>query len=207
MPKPELYARPAPVDMAGAWELDHARSDNIQEQLRVIARQLQREAERRARAAERGQAVSGGALPSGRDVFALAEMAELITAPTLLDVVQTDTQIRLKRDNSFALICNTDVPPPSVSVTPFGSEQCGWDGHQLFFDIALPDNLLIRHRITRPSLTDVLVIRTAVYSPTVRDPFVVRKVFTRYQPERAGYRCTQTLSRGKVCTTEAPEPR
>lgn len=203
VPEAAGFAPARPVALSGAWEIDHARSDNIQQQFNAIARQLQREAERRAKAAERGQSISPIPTTSGRDLYALAEMAELITAPTLLDVVQTDSEIRLKRENSFALICRTDQPPPVVSVSPFGEERCGWDGHQLFFDIDLPDGLTIRHRVSRPVLADFLVIETAVYSPVVREPFVVRKVYNRYDPSKAGYRCTQTLSKGIVCTTES----
>jgi len=101
-------------------------------------------------------------------------------------------------------VCMIEQSAPVVTETPFGTEQCGWDGHQLFFDIALPDGLHIRHRITRSALADFLVIQTAVYSPSVKQPFIVNKVYNRYNPNNAGYRCTQTLSRGTVCTTEAP---
>ena len=204
-PSPVRYAPAKPVDMTGDWEVDYARSDNVQRQLNSLFRQLQQEIDRRNRAAERGQTYSGPALSSGRDLIALAEMAEIITAPELLEVVQTDNEIRLKRENSFALICVVDRPAPIVTQTPFGTEQCGWDGHQLFFDIALPDGLQIRHRITRSSLADSLVMQTAVYSPTVSQPFTVSRVYNRYNPDKAGYRCTQTLTRGTVCTTEASE--
>ncbi len=77
----------------------------------------------------------------------------------------------------------------------------GWPS--VVFDISLPDGLSIRHRISRSALADFLVVQTAVYSPVVREPFTVRKVFNRYDPAKAGYRCTQTLSKGLVCTTEA----
>lgn len=204
-PSSVRYAPAKPVDMTGDWEVDYARSDNVQRQLNSLFRQLQQEIDRRNRAAERGQTYSGPALSSGRDLIALAEMAEIITAPELLEVVQTDNEIRLKRENSFALICVVDRPAPIVTQTPFGTEQCGWDGHQLFFDIALPDGLQIRHRITRSSLADSLVMQTAVYSPTVSQPFTVSRVYNRYNPDKAGYRCTQTLTRGTVCTTEASE--
>lgn len=202
-PEATVARAPArPVDLSGNWELDYARSDNIQQQLSAIARQLQREAERRARAAERGSAYAGPAPTSGRDLMALAEMADLITAPSLLEVIQTEREVRLKRENSFALICALDTPQASELQTPFGIERCGWDGSRLWFDIWLPDGLNIRHRITRSALGDSLVIQTAVYSPTVREPFTVNRVFTRFNPDKAGYRCTQTLSRGRVCTTE-----
>jgi hypothetical protein len=190
--------------MTGNWEVDYARSDNIQRRFNTIIRQLQQEAERRARAAERGQTYSGTPMSSGRELLALAEMAEIITAPELLEVIQTDNTVRVKRENSFALICVTDRPPPTVTQTPFGEERCGWDGHQLFFDITLPDGLSIRHRMTRSALADSLVLQTAVYSPSVREPFIVNRVYSRFDPAKAGYRCTQTLSKGTVCTTEKP---
>lgn len=203
-PAPARYAPAKPVDMTGDWEVDYARSDNIQQQLNMIIRQLQQEAERRAKAAERGGSYPSGAMASGRDVLALAEMAELITAPQLLNVIQTENEVRIKRENSFALTCVVDRPAPVVTQTPFGVEQCGWDGHQLFFDIDLPDGLTIRHRITRSALADSLIVQTAVYSPTVKQPFVVNRVYSRFDPNKAGYRCTQTLSKGTVCTTEKP---
>ncbi len=205
-PAAARYAPAKPIDMTGNWEVDYARSDNIQRRFNTIIRQLQQEADRRARAAERGQSYSGGSMASGRDLLALAEMAEIITAPELLEVIQTDNTVRIKRENSFALICVTDRPPPTVTETPFGIEQCGWDGHQLFFDISLPDGLSIRHRVTRSALADSLVLQTAVYSPVVREPFIVNRVYSRFDPSKAGYRCTQTLTKGTVCTTEQPEP-
>ena len=54
-PKPARYAPADPIDMTGNWEVDYSRSDNIQRRFNTIIRQLQQEAERRARAAERGQ--------------------------------------------------------------------------------------------------------------------------------------------------------
>lgn len=199
------YAPSKPLDLTGNWEVDHARSDNVQRQLNTLVRQWQREAERRARAAERGQTVAGSNLGSGRELMALAEISDLITAPELLEVVQTSSEVRIKRENSFALICQTDQPPPVITRTPFGVEECGWDGHQLFFNISLPDGLVIRHRITRSALADSLVIQTAVYSPEVAQPFTVNRVFSRFNPNDAGFRCVQTLTKGRVCTTEQPE--
>ena len=46
-PKPARYAPAKPVDMTGNWEVDYARSDNIQRSFNTIIRQLQQEAERR----------------------------------------------------------------------------------------------------------------------------------------------------------------
>ena len=32
------------------------------------------------------------------------------------------------------------------------------------------------------------------------------KIFSRYDPTERGYRCTETLTRGRVCTTEQATP-
>ena len=80
-PKPARYAPAKPVDMTGNWEVDYARSDNIQRSFNTIIRQLQQEAERRARAAERGQTYSGGPMASGRDLLCL-----LYTSPSPRDL-------------------------------------------------------------------------------------------------------------------------
>ena len=198
------FAAARPVNFSGNWEVDYGRSDNVQNQFNSLARQLQRDAERRARAAERGSSYNGGVQGSGRSILALAEMAELITATQLLDVEQNEQEVRVKRDQSFALVCDLTQAPPVVTETPFGRESCGWDGHQLYFHISLPDGLDVRHRLTRSSLGDWLGVQTAVYSTSVSQPFVVNTVYGRYDPNAGGYRCTETLSKGRVCTTEQP---
>lgn len=198
------FAPARPVNFAGHWEVDYSRSDNVQDQLNSIARQLQQDAERRARAAERGAAYNGRIQGSGKSILALAEMAELITATQLLKVEQNEQEVRIKRDQSFALVCDLTQAPPVVTETPFGRESCGWDGHQLYFHISLPDGLDVRHRLTRSNLGDWLGVQTAVYSVAVSQPFVVNKVYGRYDPNSGGYRCTDTLSKGRVCTTEQP---
>ncbi len=198
------FAPARPVNFSGHWEVDYSRSDNVQNQLNSLARQLQRDAERRARAAERGSSYNGSIQGSGKSILALAEMAELITATQLLDVEQNQQEVRIKRDRSFALVCDLTQAPPVVTETPFGRESCGWDGHQMYFHISLPDGLDVRHRLTRSNLGDWLSMQTAVYSTSVSQPFVVNTVYGRYDPTTAGYRCTETLSKGRVCTTEQP---
>jgi hypothetical protein len=203
-PEALVFAPSKPQDFSGHWEVDYSRSDSIQTQLNGVVRQIQRDIIERARTAERGQMiVSAGAESNrGRDIIALAEMAELITAPELLEILQSDREVRIRREGSFALVCDLTQPPPVMTTTPLGEEVCGWDGHQLFFQVRLPEGLLIEHRLTRSGTAERLVIQTAVHSPEVSQPFVLNKVFSRYDPDSAGFHCRQTLSRGKVCTTE-----
>lgn len=191
-----------PVNMAGHWEIDFARSDNLQDQLSSIARRVQREAARRARLAEEGRGFAGSPLPDQRDLITLARLAEIITEPVLLEVIQSDSRIRVKRDKSFALVCEYDGSGLGVTVDTLGIQRCGWDGDQLYFAIELEEGLDVTHRLSRAKETDTLLMVTSVETTATRFPMVVSQYFTPYDPDALGYRCERTLTRGKVCSTQ-----
>ena len=191
-----------PVNMAGHWEIDFARSDNLQDQLSSIARRVQREATRRARLAEEGRGFAGSPLPDQRDLITLARLAEIIIEPVLLEVIQSDSRIRVKRDKSFALVCEYDGSGLGVTVDTLGIQRCGWDGDQLYFAIELEEGLDVTHRLSRAKETDTLLMVTSVETTATRFPMVVSQYFTPYDPDALGYRCERTLTRGKVCSTQ-----
>ena len=191
-----------PVNMAGHWEIDFARSDNLQGQLSSIARRVQQEATRRARLAEEGRGFAGSPLPDQRDLITLARLAEIITEPVLLEVIQSDSRIRVKRDKSFALVCEYDGSGLGVTVDTLGIQRCGWDGDQLYFAIELEEGLDVTHRLSRAKETDTLLMVTSVETTATRFPMVVSQYFTPYDPDALGYRCERTLTRGKVCSTQ-----
>ena len=191
-----------PVDMTGHWEIDFARSDNLQDQLSSIARRVQREAIRRARLAEEGRGYAGSPLPDQSDLVTLARLAEIITEPVLLEVIQNDARIRVKRDQSFALVCEYDGSGLSITVDTLGIQRCGWDGDQLFFVLELEGGLDVTHRLSRSDKTDMLLLVTSVETTSTRFPLVVSQYFTPYDPDALGYRCERTLTRGKVCSTQ-----
>lgn len=191
-----------PVNMAGHWEIDFARSDNLQDQLSSIARRVQREATRRARLAEEGRGFAGSPLPDQRDLITLARLAEIITEPVLLEVIQSDSRIRVKRDKSFALVCEYDGSGLGVTVDTLGIQRCGWDGDQLYFAIELEEGLDVTHRLSMAKETDTLLMVTSVETTATRFPMVVSQYFTLYDPDALGYRCERTLTRGKVCSTQ-----
>lgn len=191
-----------PVNMAGHWEIDFARSDNLQDQLSSIARRVQREATRRARLAEEGRGFAGSPLPDQRDLITLARLAEIITEPVLLEVIQSDSRIRVKREKSFALVCEYDGSGLGVTVDTLGIQRCGWDGDQLYFAIELEEGLDVTHRLSRAKETDTLLMVTSVETTATRFPMVVSQYFTPYDPDALGYRCERTLTRGKVCSTQ-----
>ena len=191
-----------PVNMAGHWEIDFARSDNLQDQLSSIARRVQREATRRARLAEEGRGFAGSPLPDQRDLITLARLAEIITEPVLLEVIQSDSRIRVKREKSFALVCEYDGSGLGVTVDTLGIQRCGWDGDQLYFAIELEEGLDVTHRLSRAKETDTLLMVTSVETTATRFPMVVSQYFTPYDLDALGYRCERTLTRGKVCSTQ-----
>jgi hypothetical protein len=200
-PKPSLAADP--VDMSGYWEVDYARSDNLQARFSALVRQMRDDAARRAAAAERGQPVAGGGGASREALLGLAQMAELVTASQLLEVEQSRVAIRVEREGNFSLSCDYGSEGGSSNEYGVGRELCYWDGRQLVFYIDLPDGLNIAHRLSLAADGRSLAILTTLYSSAVSTPFSVRRVYRRYVPGSRGYRCTETLTRGRVCTTES----
>ena len=197
------YEAPVP-DLSGHWEVDYARSDSVQTQLDAFFREVQRELRRRREAAERGANYQGAPVGDLDTLVAVAKMAELVTEPELLEVYQDVRRIRVERENSFALSCEL-VGAQSVP-SLLGAEQCWWDGHQLHFRVLLPDGLLIKHRFVRSADGLSLSQRTALTAPGVARDMEVVRIFSRYDPMERGYRCTETLTRGRVCTTEQAGP-
>ena len=191
-----------PVDMTGHWEIDFARSDNLQDQLSAIARRVQREAVRRARLAEEGRGYAGSPLPDQSDLVTLARLAEIITEPVLLEIIQNDARIRVKRDKSFALVSEYDGSGLTTTVEALGTQRCGWDGDQLFFAIELHEGLNMTHRLSRAKGTEMLLLVTSVETTSTSFPLVVSQYFNSYDPDALGYRCERTLTRGKVCSTQ-----
>jgi hypothetical protein len=206
--EPELPAGPGKistqVDFSGDWEVDYSQSDNIRDRYQMMVRDLRRQAERRARGgmAQSNGSISLGGAGGGESLYALARMAEMITDVQLLDIEQDDIEISVKREGNFALQCEFHAGQLYRVETPLGSELCGWDGHQIVFHVALPEGLRIVHRFTLGPEGQRLNIATTVQSDQVAYPFTINRVYNRYDPESSGIRCKQTLTRGRVCTTE-----
>lgn len=195
------------VDFSGSWELDYSQSDNIQEEFDSLVRDLRRQAERRQRGMNQGPGagvvVGGGGANSGVSVVGLARMADLITQSPLLEVEQGEHKIRVKREENFSLVCEFHASQGQTVETPFGTEICGWNGHQLVFRMLLPEGLSIQHVMTMGASGQKLNIATTVVSDQVSYPFTLDRVYNRFVPGQSGYRCTITLTKGKVCTTES----
>ena len=198
---PQQRVADTPVaDFSGHWEVDYARSDSVQTQLNSTFRDIQRQARRQRDAAERGVTYQGPPLGDVDTILALAKMAELVTASDLLVVHQDIAFVRIDRENSFALVC--DIRDGQTSATQLGQETCWWDGQQLHFYIELPEGLSIRHRFVRSADGALLAQRTRLSTRGTQRDFEVSRIFARFEPSNRGYQCINTLSRGRVCSTE-----
>ena len=173
----------------------------MQDQLNAVGRKIRREAARRERLAKEGQGFAGGPLPGRRDLLTLARLAEIITEPGLLEIIQATGRTRVKRENSFALVCETDGSAISVTTDLLGEQRCGWDDSQLFFMLTLQEGLEVTHRLSRSEEGKALLLVTSVDTPGTRFPLVVSQFFKRYDPDNLGFRCERSLTKGKVCTT------
>lgn len=191
-----------PVDMSGNWELDFARSDNLQARFGSMIRQLREQAARTNGERSRSSVAAAGS--SQETLLGLAQMAELITESQLLEISQSRIAIRVEREGNFSLSCDYGDGDGAIQANDYGvgAERCFWDGQQLVFEIRLPDGLDIVHRLSVAESGQTLAIVTSLYARGVSSPFSVRRIYRRYEPGRSGFRCTETLTRGRVCTTE-----
>ncbi|MEM1402457.1 MAG: hypothetical protein AAGG55_03950 [Pseudomonadota bacterium] len=190
-----------PVDMAGNWELDYGRSDNLQARFNMMMRQLRDQAAR-SNGGERSRAAVAAGSSSLESMISLAQMAELVTQSQLLEISQSRIAIRVEREDNFSLSCDYGIDAVQRQEYAIGQERCFWDGQQLVFEIRLPEGLDIVHRLSVANSGETLAIVTSLYSPSVSTPFSIRRIYRRFEPGASEYRCTETLTRGRVCTTE-----
>jgi hypothetical protein len=128
-------------------------------------------------------------------------MAELVTQTQLMEIDQDRVSIRIEREDTFTLSCDYAVGMIQREDYGVGAERCFWDGSQLVFEIRLPEGLDIVHRFSVAGNGEALAVVTTLYSSKVSTPFSLRRIYRRYDPRRSPYQCTETLTRGRVCTT------
>lgn len=195
------------VNFSGSWEMDYSLSDNSQKKLDSLVRELNRAAQRRAQGnmyqGPGGTMVVGGpGGDSGASILGLVRMADLITQSPLLEIEQDKHKVRAKREENFDLTCEFYSGQYSKVETPFGTEICGWNAHQLVFKLQLPEGLSIQHVMTLGAAGQKLNIATTVVSSQVSFPFTLNRVYNRFEPGTSEFNCKMTLTRGRVCTTE-----
>ena len=205
-PVPENMTREsvhmARIDFSGSWEMDHSRSDDAYQELKALVRKLGRASPRSGQGDSRSRNMSVG-VSSGtvNTLVALARLAEQIARPQVLEIEQSGREIEVKREDDFALTCDFYDRIPEFVETPFGTELCGWDGHQLIFHVSLPDGLTVQHRMTVAPDRQQLHVATTVASTAAPVPFTLNRVYQRFEPLPSEYDCEYTLSKKKTCST------
>jgi hypothetical protein len=198
---PETYTTAEAVDFSGAWEIDYARSDDVNRELKSLMLSL-----------SRGAGASAGRDPSYRQApvnrsaasvnitVALAQLADEITRPQVLKIEQSEYDIEIDRgDEAFSLNCVLFDDRPEYEEGPLATELCGWNEDRLVFRTTLPDGLNVIHRLTLAPDGDQLHIATTLSAPGTAVPFTLSRFYNRFEPRPDRYQCEETLTRGRVC--------
>lgn len=188
-----------PVNFAGSWERDYARSDDVDAALRAAYYQLSRTSPDRQFSGN-----PGVSQPSSKDtnaLLALARLTELITRPDVLTISQNEYEIHVARKDDFAMLCAFYDGVAKGTDSPYGTEICGWDGDQLVSHLVLPDGLQVTHRFTISADGNALRVVTTASSSTSRLPFTLRRFYTKFERPTPDYKCIETLSMKRVCST------
>ncbi len=195
----------SPPDFSGAWAKDYTRSDKWDQKLQLQLDRMRSAAQKQSRLGRDSRygpgviSLNEGA-GRGTTIIDLGRFAELITRSNDLIITQTDNEVRIKREGEADLICNGSGQPIKTSSNEFGSEVCSWQGHKLFFRISLPGRIDIHHRFEVSPEHESINQQTQV-SYGKRLSFDLVQFFNYYGPSDIDqFNCTQTLSRGKVCS-------
>jgi hypothetical protein len=197
-------AGPLPADLSGSWERSYARDDPMSRVLQEAWDNLSRTSSDQYMRNDMGMPAA-----SSRDaevLLALAQLGELITRFDSMRIVQDDTQIRIEREEDFALQCAFDGGMARRIETPAGSELCGWAGDQLVSELVLTDGLTIVNLFTLSADGQELRITTTLRSAATRVPVTIRRFYRKYEEPLSEFHCIETLSMKRVCSTSEIEP-
>jgi len=204
--------QPLRLDFSGDWEKDFARSESWENELNRMLRIRQEQAARQ----QAGLSTGGGPAVSlgninlnqgrgGAGIVDLARLAEYLTRQNTMHISQDRNRIRIDRKGEAPLVCSLEAGPITSFSSPQGTEICGWDDQQLVFQITLPDDLVIRHRLNVAADRSQLRMVTSVSSQGSA-PFNLIQSFNRYEAPPEDFNCVLTLSRGRVCSQVSELP-
>ncbi len=199
---PELEDLPLRPDFGGHWEKDYGRSDHWEQELHRTVQQVHQQAQLQQRRGDSNPAAISGARRQARAIISKARLAEMITRPDSMRIVQTGELVRIERPDDAPLICSTRENRQATFDNVHGSESCGWSRDQLVFDIQLAEGVSIQHRFDVDTEGETLRVLTRVSSRSSRS-FDLRHFFTRYEARSTGLECVQTLTQGQVCSTRS----
>lgn len=196
-----------PVDFSGSWERDYSRGEDVQGVINAIFRERQRQIQQQQQFPDSRAGPRPGM--SQRDMNALVALARLvqdITKPDVLTVSQDDYEIRVAREDDFAMSCSFYEGVAQGTNSPYGTEVCSWDGESLISHLVLPDGLLISHRFTMSPDGNLLRVITTASSGATRTPFTLHRYYLRFEAPPRAFNCIETLSMKRVCSTGEIKP-
>jgi hypothetical protein len=186
------------VDMSGNWEKDFQQSDDFETEFNLYMFDIQRRIAPQQDGINRG--VGGGGLTGSMEtIVGLARFTEEITRMPILQIEQDRSRVKIDREDDFALFCEFFNQQNMVTETPFGSEQCGWNGEQLLFLLNLNDGLRIYYQVTLSPNGSQLNITTTVSSDQVSTGMTISNYYRRYDVPESNIDCILTLTRNNVC--------
>lgn len=188
------------VDMSGNWEKDYQLSDDFDTEFNLYLFDIQRKLNAQADSLNRN--VPFGVTPgagSMETIVGLARFTEEITRMPVLQIDQDRSRVQIDRENDFALLCEFFNRQTAVTETPFGQEQCGWNGDQLLFLLTLQSGLSIYYQVTLSPDGRQLNITTTVTSDQVSTPMTISNYYRRYDIPENDIDCILTLTRNNVC--------
>lgn len=218
-PQGEIKARKAVrADLSGNWEMDYSLNDSVEAKLDAyfyrMRRTLSRQSDSRQFESGRMSSINPG---TAQTVLSMAQFVEKISRVQVMDIKQTYNDIGIDREGTFSLNCHFPTQGLEHRDNPFATEVCGWDGHQLVFQLRLPEGLVVQQRFSLAANGDQINVATTMISDRAPEPFTLNRSYSRFDQRNRGYTCEQTVRKGKVCTLssepaeipaapDAPEP-
>lgn len=198
-----------PADFSGSWERDYARSQDVQGALNAMFQDRQRAVTQQQQMnsmSRVGPASTGLSQREVNGMVALARLVEEITRPDVLEISQDRQEIRIARDDDFALSCTFFDGVAQATDSPYGTEVCGWDGDDLLSHLVLADGLRISRRYTLSPDGNFLREITTASSGATRSPLVLHRYYIKFEAPARPFNCVETLSMKRVCSTGEIEP-
>ena len=202
------YENTMPADLSGSWERDYWRGDDVNRALDLWFRRLSR-ATPDQRLVGYSNLDNSGAIFSPRDVssiLALARLADEITRLRSFSISQTESEIRVEREDDFDMSCEFYEGVAQGPTTAYGAEICGWNGDQFVSRLILPDGLRVNHRFTVAQNGENLHVATTVSSNASGLSFTLGRFYTKFEASSSLFNCVDTLSRNRVCVMGEGSP-
>ncbi len=181
----------------GHWEVDFSASEHPNDKLRYLYEVTLSDHRRRLASGQNRMGESPfQAMEDLRGLVNLGRLAEQITRTSVLEIKQFDETLTVTRDDNFSLRCDL---VGQVQREGLGASDCRIKDQELLFELKLPGDVVITHRLILSQRRDRLSMATSIFAGGVSQPFTVNRVYQPFTPAETGFACEYHLGKGKVC--------